>query len=378
MPTIISRPATPTFITSTPVVETPHPVASVFGRDGDVVAIRNDYDITDIRAQGAADGDSIVLESGQCLIKTPEIANQTIQVSALSTNDILQFNGTNWTNVSFPTVISVDITAHAALTDGVHGLTDIGGGSLFLADDGIYKTITHPASPVISIFGRAGIVIAAGGDYAIADITGLTTLGPGTNFLTDDGTYKTITHPPDAVASVFGRIGTVVAANNDYTLPQINGLLDSGGGTNFLADDGAYKITPGGTTKRVVVGSSFADGTTITSTFQTIFDFTPLINFRNQVVLITIHCQGRDPGGAATFAAHFRSLIGLIIQQSAYSTGAAQSINGTERFGFTVILEGIVSATGNIQIELASESGKTYDLSNNAANGKTQLTIELV
>ena len=40
-------------------------------------------------------------------------------------------------------------------------------------------------------------------------------------------------------------------------------------------------------------------------------------------------------------------------------------------------MEGVVSATGNIQIQ-AFAADRDHDIANSAANGKTRLTIELV
>jgi len=460
MPTIISRPATPTTVVSKPVVQSPHPVTSAFGRTGDVVAAVNDYTITQIDPEGATTGGIVVVESGQFVVKSLEIGNENVQTAAVVENDIIFFDGNGWIFSQFPdrfnavlpinitgvdagevltfdginwvnfnllaligNNIDNDIAAHALLTN-VHGLVDSGGGTLFLADDGVYKTITHPPDAVASVFGRTGVVIAVagdydiaditglttagsptdflgadgiykpithppdaissvfgrtgvviavGGDYAIADITGLTAAGPGTNALFDDGTYKSIVHPPDAVDSVFGRTGVVVAANNDYTLPQIDGLIDSGPGTNFLADDGTYKVPA----RRDVISPSLADGTTITNAFQTVFDFSPDAVFRNNNCLITIHYQGMNVGGPATWGVHLQSLIGFTVQQNAYSAGVAQTVNSDERMGFTVTMEGIVSATGNIQIQTFADV-RDHDFANSAANGKTRLTIELV
>jgi len=425
MTTIISTPTPSTTIVSSVTVDTPHPVDSIFGRSGDVVAVVNDYDITEIRAGGATDGDSIVLEGGQCVIKTPQIANVAIQTGALAAGDVIQFNGTNWTNVTLSGIIDSTLGVHILETNGVHGLIDTGGGTLFLADDGNYKTITHPAAPVSSVFGRGGVVIAAVGDYAIADITGLITVGPGTNFLSDDGTYKTtptapvssvfgrtglvvaanndytlaqisgltdvgpgtnflandgtykaITHPSAPVTSIFGRTGIVTAANNDYALAEINGLIDAGGGALFLADDGVYKETPSATPKDII-SPSVADGTTITNAFQTIFDFSPDATFRNNNCLLTIYYQAMNIGGPGTWGAHFRSLIGFTVQQNGYASGVAQTVDSSQRATFTFTMEGIVSATGNIQIQ-AFAAIRDHDIGNSATNGKTRLTIELV
>jgi len=460
MPTIISRPAVPTFIVSTPNLQgTPHPVTSVHGRVGPVVGQDDDYDITQINPSGASDADVISVEAGRFVVKTPEISGAVILQSIPGAGDIVEFTGTNWV-VTQPKIsgnliaaagpeagevltfdgsnwvnfdifalvensIDNNIAAHALLTD-VHGLIDSGAGTLFLADDGVYKTVTHPPDAVSSVFGRGGVVIAAVGDYAIADITGLTTAGSPTDFLgadgvykpiahppdvvtsvfgrtgvviavvgdyaiaditglttagspTDflgaDGVYKPITHPPDVVTSVFGRTGVVIAVGGDYAIADITGLTTAGGGTDFLADDGTYKSPAG----RQIVGPTLADGTTISSgsAHTTIFDFAPDAIFRNNNCLLTIHYQARNVPGNAQWAAWLRTNIGLTVQQNAYNGSVAMDSNGDERLAFTVVMEGIVSATGNIEIEVRAD-GKDHDFSNSATSGKTRLTIELV
>ncbi len=466
MPTIISRPATPTLIVSTPGAA--DLVRSVHGRIGDVLSETGDYGIGEIGlfgrlevvALGFHENEIIIVENDKFVLKPLEIGTKAVAVSAPVEGDIVEFDGTNWTNtqpkisgnpvlaagvqagdvltfdgsdwVNFEILTTIgnsidnNIAAHALVTDGVHGLLDSGAGSLFLADDGSYKAITHPPDVVTSVFGRSSDVIAAFGDYAIADIAGLTTIGTGFSFLADDGTYKAIVHPPAPVASVFGRLGFVVAANNDYTLTQIDGLIDSGTGTNFLADDGFYKViihppdaidtvfgrtgdvvavdndytltqidglidsgsgddflADDGTYKatpssapRQVVSPSVASGTTITQAFQTVFDFVPDIEFRNQNCILTIYYQAMNVGGSGTWGLHLRSLIGLTVQQNAYDTSSAETVAGSERFAVAVVMEAIVSATGNIQIQ--SFAGiRDHDLVDSAANGKTRLVLEL-
>lgn len=408
--TIISKPETPTFIVSTPnLLGTQHPVNSVHGRIADVVGQDDDYDITQINPSGANDTDIITVVAGRFVVKSLEIGGSAVQTTIPINGDIVEFNGVNWINtppkisgnfiaaagpeagevltfngtnwVNFDIFALVEnsidnnIAAHALLTNVTHGLVDTGAGTLFHSDDGSYKAIVHPPDAVTSVFGRTGVVIAVGGDYAIADITGLTTAGAGTDFLGADGIYKAIVHPPDAVSSVHGRTGAVVAVNNDYALAQITGLTDVGAGTDFLADDGTYKSTAG----RQIVASTLADGTTIVdgAAHTTIFDFTPDALFRNNNCLLTIHYQAHNIPGNAQAATWLRSNIGLTVQQNAYHGTIAMDSNGSERLSFTVVLEGIVSATGNIEIEVRAD-GKDHDFSDSATNGKTRLTIELV
>jgi len=409
--TIISKPAVPTFIVSTPnLLGTKHPVDSVHGRIGDIVGNDDDYDITQINPVAANDADVISVESGRFVLKTPEISGAAILQSIPAAGDIVEFNGTswvitqpkisgnliaaagpeagevltfdgsNWANLDIFALVenSIDnnIAAHALITD-VHGLIDSGSGTLFHSDDGSYKAIVHPPNAVTSVFGRTDDILAVAGDYAIADIAGLTTVGPGTNALFDDGSYKAITHPPDAVTSVFGRTDDVLAAVGDYAIADITGLTTTGPGTNALFDDGTYKTpTPSG---RQIVAPTLADGTTIVdgAAHTTIFDFAPNALFRNNNCLLTIHYQARNVPGNAQWAAWLRTNIGLTVQQNAYNGAVAMDSNGDERLAFTLVMEGIVSTTGNIEIEVRADSND-HDFSNSAANGKTRLTIELV
>lgn len=423
MTTIISTPTPSTTIVSSVTVDTPHPVDSVFGRVADVVGVDDDYNITQIDPGAASENHTVVVESGRFVVKALVIgAISDVDVATANAGDILIFDGNTWLDEPLQVFVDAAVSIHASLTDGVHGLTDTGGGTLFLADDGVYRAITHPPAVVTSVFGRTGGVVSAIGDYAIADITGLTTVGSPTDFLAADGIYKPTPSAP--VTSIFGRTGIVVAANNDYTLAQINGLIDSGGGTDFLANDGVYKtvthpaapvtsvfgrtgvviavggdyaiaditglttagsgtdfLADDGTYKaiasRQIVSLSVADGTTITNAFQTVFDFSPDADFRNNNCLITIFYEAMNIGGPATWGIHLQSLIGFTVQQNAYGAGVAQTVNSSERASFAVTMEGIVSATGNIQIQSFADV-RDHDIANSAANGKTRLTIELV
>jgi hypothetical protein len=112
------------------------------------------------------------------------------------------------------------------------------------------KWAALPAALVSSVFGRAGAVVAAAGDYTAAQVTGaladpLTTKGDiiarsssiparlavGTDgqVLTADAAQalgvKWATPAAAPVASVFGRAGAVVAAAGDYTAAQVTGAL---------------------------------------------------------------------------------------------------------------------------------------------------------
>ena len=91
------------------------------------------------------------------------------------------------------------------------------------------------AIPVASVFGRTGTVVAASGDYTVAQVTGAAPLA--SPALTGAPTAPTATAGTSTtqiattqfvaaaipVASVFGRTGTVVAQSGDYGVAQVTG-----------------------------------------------------------------------------------------------------------------------------------------------------------
>lgn len=79
-------------------------------------------------------------------------------------------------------------------------------------------------SPVTSVFGRIGAVVAAAGDYLASQITN----DSGVPGATVKDALNNITAP---VTSVFGRIGAVVAAVGDYVASQINNDSSKAGTT---------------------------------------------------------------------------------------------------------------------------------------------------
>lgn len=108
---------------------------------------------------------------------------------------------------------------------------------------------TSFTATVISVFGRAGAVVAQAGDYTVAQVTGaladptaikgdllarsasvVSRLGVGTDgqVLTADSTQALgvkWASPTGLVSSVFGRAGAVVAQAGDYTAAQVTGAV---------------------------------------------------------------------------------------------------------------------------------------------------------
>lgn len=75
---------------------------------------------------------------------------------------------------SFPP--SVHVHAAADVTSGVFAVARLGTGtptaSVYLRGDGQWASVPIPADAVTSVFGRAGVVVAQSGDYAVAQVTG--------------------------------------------------------------------------------------------------------------------------------------------------------------------------------------------------------------
>jgi hypothetical protein len=129
-----------------------------------------------------------------------------------------------------------------------------------IAWNGTQWAPTTPVGAVASVFGRTGVVVPASGDYIFSQIGGtatasqlpsptgdvsgsyaatvvgkiqgraVSTTAPTTNqVLAWDGTQWLPSNPAGggAVASVFGRTGTVVATTGDYSFSQISGTASS-------------------------------------------------------------------------------------------------------------------------------------------------------
>jgi hypothetical protein len=134
---------------------------------------------------------------------------------------ILSYNGTNWVNIT-PTTWN---TAYdrSLVSVGVSGTSTK---TLTLTkQDGSILTATWSdlnTDAVTSVFGRTGAVVAAEGDYSLDQLGDVAITTPSTNqVLQYNGTSwvnGTISVP---VTSVFGRTGNVVATEGDYSLTQL-------------------------------------------------------------------------------------------------------------------------------------------------------------
>jgi len=140
-----------------------------------------------------------------------------------------------------------EISGTAAADQGGTGITDPDAAGNVLTSDGAGAWISAPvpADAVTSVFGRTGVVIAATNDYNFNQLagtaavgqggTGLTSPGTSGNVLTSNGSaWVSAAVPSAAVSSVFGRTGAVVAESGDYAFSEISGTAASSqGGTGF-------------------------------------------------------------------------------------------------------------------------------------------------
>jgi len=95
-----------------------------------------------------------------------------------------------------------------------------------------------PSGAVMSVFGRAGVVVAASGDYTAAQVTNaVSVLGsyPDPAWITSLAYSKITGVPAAGVGSVFGRTGAVVAVAGDYTAALV---------TNAVSTLGSYADPP--------------------------------------------------------------------------------------------------------------------------------------
>ena len=82
---------------------------------------------------------------------------------------------------------------------------------------------------VPSVFGRTGAIVAAAGDYTAAQVTGAVDQAASyadPAWITSLAWGKIAGAPPTGVSTVFGRAGAVVAALGDYTAAQVTNAAD--------------------------------------------------------------------------------------------------------------------------------------------------------
>jgi hypothetical protein len=216
-----------------------------------------------------------------------ELGDVDLSTTAPTNGQFLSYDGANW--VPGDVVSSVDLGYTASATDGT--VTNSAGLDAIIplvtaADAGLIspgdKTKLDgiqagaEVNAVDSVFGRTGAVVATDGDYDLGELgdVDLTTTPPSSGqVLSYDGTnwvpHTTASAPVD---SVFGRTGAVVATEGDYDLDQLGDVdLTSSAPTSgqFLKYDGANWV-PGSVVSSVDLGyTAAASSGTVTNTAGT-------------------------------------------------------------------------------------------------------------
>lgn len=172
------------------------------------------------------------------------------------------------------------------------------GGSIIVTNPGGPITNIEVASAggaVTSVFGRTGAVVAAIGDYTVAQVTGAAPLASpaltgtptaptatvGTNTTQVATTAFVLANLPAVpVASVFGRTGSVTAATGDYTAAQVTNAADKSSGTTqaFAGNVTAPNLNAAGTENVNTNATSGAAVTLQASTTSQVEDITLTAN----------------------------------------------------------------------------------------------------
>ena len=227
-------------------------VLSVFGRTGTVVASTGDYAVGQI--------------TGAAPLASPALTGTPTAPTATAGTNTTQIATTEFVETAIGgsgVVVSVfGRTGAVTATSGDYAVGQITGAAA-LASPSFTGVPTAPTATfgtnttqlattafvagavaagtgaITSVFGRVGVVIAASGDYAVAQVTGAASLASptftgapsaptataGTNStqLATTAFVATAVAAGGAVASVFGRTGAVVSTTGDYTVAQVTG-----------------------------------------------------------------------------------------------------------------------------------------------------------
>lgn len=146
-------------------------------------------------------------------VNPPQLLNAVLAATPV-------FNATMFPGVPLAYTLPI---ASAAVLGGIKV-----GANLSIAGDGTLSA-TGGTAPVSSVFTRTGAVVAAPGDYTAAQVTNAvdkTASYPDPAWITSLSWAKITGAPADAVPSVFGRTGAVVAQSGDYTAAQVTNAVD--------------------------------------------------------------------------------------------------------------------------------------------------------
>ncbi len=150
-------------------------------------------------------------------------------------------------------------------------------------------TLTDSSNLVTGVFGRTGAVVATSGDYTAAQVTNAFDTSADTsddvtegttnlfNVVPTGGTVNQILikssstnfdmawgdAPADAVTSVFGRTGAVVAVSGDYEASEVTNAFDTSADTSDDVTEGTTnlfnQVPSGGTADQILVKQSGTD-----------------------------------------------------------------------------------------------------------------------
>ena len=141
-------------------------VASVFGRTGSVTAANGDYSVSQVTG-AAVDSAVVHLAGAETITGTKTFSSDVTLAGNLNVSGNINQTGTGPTQWSGKEWTGTTVTVPTGMDF-----------SLGVGSDNTFKcqlssgASCMPTGAVASIFGRTGAVVAAGGDYSVAQITG--------------------------------------------------------------------------------------------------------------------------------------------------------------------------------------------------------------
>ena len=201
-----------------------------------------------------------------------------------------------------------------------------------VANNGAYPL----PSAINSVFGRIGTIVATEGDYSLTQLSDVTLTSPSNGqVLKYNGTAWINGSESGLVSSVFGRTGAVVATSGDYTTTQVSE------GTNlyytdtrarqsnsFVAGSGAYNSTTGVFTiptnnNQITNGAGYITLTNLSST-------TPL-SYNNTTGVFTLSQASASANGflASGDFNTFNNKQGALTLTTTGTSGAATLVGNT-------------------------------------------------
>ena len=234
-------------------------------------------------------------------------------------------------------------------------ITDGGaGGTLYLSDDGNYSTPPTSSAPITSVFGRIGNVVAVSGDYTASEVTNV----PSGNLTSTDaqGALNELQGDIDTNGSDITALQADAHTHSNKAL--LDTITDAGPGTNYLSDDGTYNAISGGDPN---VSWDTGNDRFTAGTGQTLGSTDNIVIGRNAFVT-TASAIGIGVGsqsyGTSSVAVGASSISG---GSTSVAIGPSCSATGTRAIsvGYTVS----ASSTDTIVIGSQSNSTQAYSIS---------------